>query len=109
MRSVLVWVIYGLIPESDGIVARRSDFEGTRPPISMFWSLIVIMTFTSWLGLVIYLSTLWRDKLDGWFVWFSGWMEDLMVGKVILLKERSVWKVPSTLNHNQDPEKGIQK
>jgi peptidoglycan/LPS O-acetylase OafA/YrhL len=106
MRSVLVWVIYGIIPESDGIVARLSDFEGTRPPISLLWSFVVVCTFASWLALVIYLSKLWRDKLDGQFVKLSSWMEDLMLGKVHLLSKRQIWKAPLSLNH--DPEKGLQ-
>ena len=31
--------------------------------------------------MVIVLATLWRDRVDSWAGWFSGWAEDVMLGK----------------------------
>ena len=82
MRSVLVWVIYGLIPDSGGIVRRLSDY-GSETEIdsekSIFWSFITVVAMGLWFCLLTVLSVLWKDKLDGYFMRFSQWGEEIML------------------------------
>jgi hypothetical protein len=86
MRSVLVWVVYGLIPESGGFVSRLSDYEGETVPKSIFWTIVTIVAIGLWFVLLTVLSTLWRDKLDGHFVTFAQYGEEAMMGKKRLLQ-----------------------
>src|SRR6202035_5572729 len=46
MRSVLVWVIYGLIPESGGIVRRMNDHGPNEK--SIFWSVVTVVAMGLW-------------------------------------------------------------
>ena len=83
MRSVLVWIIYGLIPDSGGIVRRMSDYgpqEGHEGK-SLFWSMVTVVAIGGWFALLTVLSVLWRDRLDGYFLKFSVWGEEIMLGK----------------------------
>jgi hypothetical protein len=81
MRSVLTWVIYGFIPNSGGLVGRLSDYEDDAPAKSPFWTMVTAAAFVTWGTLLVYLSTLWRDKLDVLFVKCSQLVEELMLGK----------------------------
>ena len=80
MRSVLVWVIYGLIPDSGGIVRRMNDY-GPNSETSIFWSVVTVVAMGLWFALLTVLSVLWRDKLDGYFLKFSQCGEEVMLGK----------------------------
>jgi len=77
MRSVLCWAIYGLIPQSGGLVTR----PGEPVPISLIWTLITVAVFAGWGVMILYLSVLWRDKLDGLFVLLAHMIEEIFVGK----------------------------
>jgi len=66
MRSVLVWVVYGLIP---------------LPPEGQARQTVLVIAFGLWLVLLIYLSVVWRDRLDGASVVFTKWAEEVMLGK----------------------------
>jgi len=88
MRSVLVWVIYGLIPDSGGIVRRLSDYGYTsdgdtefEAGKSVFWSLVTLVAMAGWFGLLTVLSVLWKDRLDGYFLRFAQWGEEIMLGR----------------------------
>ena len=69
MRSVLVWVIYGIIPAG--------------PPVIRY--LLNTAAFLGYLGLVTWLSVLWRDKIDSACVSITQWVEKVMVGKTTVL------------------------
>ena len=88
MRSVLVWIIYGLIPDSGGIVRRLSDYgytsDGDTEFVegkSVFWSLVTLVAMAGWFGLLTFLSVLWKDRLDGYFLRFAQWGEEIMLGR----------------------------
>jgi len=82
MRSVLVWVIYGMIPDSGGIVRRLSDYGSeTGNEKSIFWSFITVLAIGLWFGLLTVLSVLWKDRLDVYFLKFSQWGEEIMLGR----------------------------
>lgn len=82
IRSLLVWVIYGILPLSPPAVGRV--FSGDRlsaTHISAIWAVVYFLVFGSWLVLTMYLSTLWRDRLDGHCVAFAMWVEEAVAGK----------------------------
>jgi peptidoglycan/LPS O-acetylase OafA/YrhL len=81
MRSVLVWIVYGFIPESGGFVRRMNDYEADPLPKSLFWTIVTIIAIGLWFVLLTVLSTLWRDKLDGHFMKFAQYGEEVMMGK----------------------------
>ena len=81
MRSVLTWAVYGFIPESGGLARRLSEWDENPPAKSAFWTMITAVTYGAWGLLLVYLSVLWRDKLDGHFVKISSVAEDVMLGK----------------------------
>jgi hypothetical protein len=80
MRSLLASIVYGLIPESGGLATRFSDSDGSVEK-STFWTIITGLVYCLWLALLIFLSTLWRDHLDGKFVAISQFVEGILVGK----------------------------
>jgi len=91
LRSILCWVIYGFIPDSGGLVTRPSDYNESPVPESLFWKIITVLVFPTWLAMVIYLSTLWRDHLDGYFVKFSQFIEEIIVGKKTLFESKGTF------------------
>ena len=90
MRSILAWVVYGFIPRSAGLVW-RPDAGGNAgaPAKSFMWAIITWLVFGLWLILLMYLSTLWRDRLDGSFIAFAQFAEEVMLGKKTLFDPSS--------------------
>jgi hypothetical protein len=69
MRTVLVWIIYGIIPQSP-------------------WALRMLLGaigMVSWLAGVMFLSVLWRDRLDAAAGVFTQWVEEVCLGKKSLM------------------------
>lgn len=66
MRSVLTWIVYGFLPST----AER-------------WMRIIVTGFALILGmaLLIYVSVLWRDRLDTQCIVFAKWAEDVVMDK----------------------------
>ena len=71
MRSLLSWVIFGLIPQSE-----------ERWFITYVFNTI---GFALWISLVSFLATLWRDRLDVWVIASTQYIEEVMLGKKPLL------------------------
>jgi peptidoglycan/LPS O-acetylase OafA/YrhL len=69
MRSVLVWVMFGVLPPSH---------EGTGWYI---WCLMRLTAFLSWFAMITYLSILWRDRIDKISMHAAQWSEEYMLGK----------------------------
>jgi hypothetical protein len=69
MRSVLVSVIFGVLPPSP---------EGTGWYI---WSLMRLAAFLSWFAMITYLSMLWRNRIDKISMHAAQWSEEYMLGK----------------------------
>jgi len=95
MRSVLVWIVHGLIPQSEEGWRRISnqhettlESAGYAFPIGLSFSFLTasatVIAFVLWLGLVMYLSKLWRDHIDGYCARFTQWIEDVMLGKTLV-------------------------
>ena len=92
-RSILAWVIFGLIPKSGGLVHIPGDRDGVPIEQSIVWAIVTVLVFFFWLVLLMYLSVLWRDRLDQSFIAFAQWAEEVMLGKKVLLSSngRSLW------------------
>lgn len=101
MRSVLTWAIYGFIPDSGGLARRLSEWDDNPPEKSFFWTMITAATYALWGLLLVYLSVLWRDRLDGKFVKIAQAAEEIMVGK------RSPISVLGQRHRSEHPFKGI--
>jgi hypothetical protein len=97
MRSLLAWVVYGLIPNSGGLVWRPDDDGEGATEKSIVWTIVTVLACVSWLGLLMYLSTVWRDRLDPSFIAFAQFAEEVMLGKKTLFGPSSVirYKVAS--------------
>lgn len=65
MRSVLVWIVFGIIP------------EGPWPLRYIFMT----CAFAAYFALVTYLSVLWRDIIDPACAAATQFIESVMVGK----------------------------
>lgn len=69
MRSVLVWVIHGIIPKG---------------PLLLRY-LLNTAAFLGYFATVTWLSVLWRDRIDSACVLITQWVEEVMVGKRTVL------------------------
>jgi hypothetical protein len=65
MRSVLVWVVFGIIPEGPWIL--RYFF--------------MTVAFSGYFAMVTYFSVLWRDRIDSACAAVTQFIESVMVGK----------------------------
>lgn len=70
MRTVLVWIIHGFIPQTLGFMTYVYDAIG----------------MVLWMGLLIRVSVLWRDRIDASFGVFTEWIENVMLGKRSLME-----------------------
>jgi hypothetical protein len=93
MRSLLVWIGFRLIPESSGFIRRPSEWE-KRVDKSMIWTIITLPIYICWLILLLYLSALWRDRLDPSFAAFAQFSEEVMLGK------RALWSQNNDIRFN---------
>jgi hypothetical protein len=75
------------------MVRRYVDDDDYQAGTSVFWTVVTALVMASWLGLLIYLSTLWRDRLDVYFTSFAQWGEDVMLGKKHLLQVIENYKI----------------
>ena len=71
MRSLLSWVIYGLIPQSE-----------ERWLITYCFNTI---GFGLWITFISYLATLWRDRLDVAVIAWTQYIEEVALGKKPLI------------------------
>jgi len=69
MRSVLVWVVFGILPPAP---------QGAG---WYLWAIVRLVTFLSWFAMVTYLSMLWRDRVDVISMHAAQWSEEYMLGK----------------------------
>jgi len=76
MRSTLVWIMYGLLPEPDGLGSRvNSDM------LRLTWDVVDSIIFMLWMIPLIYFSKLWRDYVDPMCVKFALVAEEVFLGK----------------------------
>lgn len=79
IRTILAWIIYGIIPES-GRLAMRPE-SGVPFQRSILWTLVTVVVLCLWAALLLYICTLWRDNVDKWFGNFAEMAEEIVTGK----------------------------
>lgn len=86
MRTVLAWVLYGLLPQPWQAEMQAEAIEGIENPYEthpfpFIWSVIWGIVFILWLGLLLCVSTIWRNWIDFYSIILSKWLEEVMAGK----------------------------
>ena len=83
IRSTLVWILYGILPESEGWVRRVGGHgqEVSEQRFRLIWDIINSIIFVLWMIPLVYLSKLWRDHVDPVCVKFAQWGEQVLLGK----------------------------
>ena len=66
MRSLLSWVVYGLIPQETAIRYILNS-----------------ITFAAWISLVASLATAWRNHVDNKLFEFAQWAEEIFSGRKV--------------------------
>jgi len=89
MRTILAWIIYGIIPDSTAFVGRLSDYENPVEK-SRFWTIITALVFPAWFALLVFASVWWTEKVDPYFIKFAQWAESVMVGKQELVSQATL-------------------
>ena len=77
MRTVLSWIIYGLLPHQ--WLKTNEDEQFVRN--------VQGLVFILWMGLLIFVATIWRDLVDRGSVNFARWISDVSTRKKVLAKE----------------------
>jgi len=116
LRSLLVWLLYGVIPKESVHEHAQMNEEGrivattVKSEPAYIWTLAKPVVLVLWFGLLICLSVVWRDRVDTINSRFTKAMEEIMAGKRPLLqrKETVVVKDLHELEEikNGDLEKG---
>ena len=116
LRSLLVWMLYGLIPHESAHQHAKMNAEGEIVPVmeksesAYIWMIVRPVIFMIWIGILILLSLLWKNRIDSMNSRLTKTMEEIMTGKRPLFqrKETTVVKdLPELENlDNGDREKG---
>jgi hypothetical protein len=77
LRTILAWVVFGLIPSTFG------EAVGIMKAIAV---VLTTLTYVLWTVLLLYLSTLWRDRVDKACILIVNWAEQTLMGKMALPK-----------------------
>lgn len=83
LRSTLVWIIYGILPETESWV-RRVGGNGqqlSQQRFQLIWDIINTIIFVLWMIPLVYLSKMWRDRVDPVCIKFAQWGEEVLLGK----------------------------
>lgn len=84
MRTVLAWVIYGLLrqPWQEETV-EGNEIQHQSHPLTFISSILRDVALVLWLGLLLYVSTLWKNWVDFYSISLSKWLEEVMAGKSV--------------------------
>jgi hypothetical protein len=114
IRTVLVWLLYGIPQEKVESIAQLNENGEIVTitityPESFIWKIARPMAWIGWTALVIFLSVLWKNRIDSLSVKVGKTMEDVMSGKRPLFppKENDTMKKDSPKHGNGDIEKGL--
>jgi hypothetical protein len=94
LRSLLVWLLYGLIPQESTIERAQMNEKGQivtiteRAPPAYIWTLAKPIVFLIWFGILIGLSVVWRNKVDSMNSRLTRAMEEILTGKRPLWQRR---------------------
>ena len=116
LRSLLVWLLYGLIPQESVSEHAEMNEEGQiititeRSPPAYIWTLAKPVLFVLWFGILICLSVLWKNRIDSMNSRFTKTMEEIMTGKRPIFQKKETVVVNDLHEleklHTGDIEKG---
>jgi hypothetical protein len=86
MRTILAWVIYGLFrqPWQEETV-EGNETEHQSHLVTFILSILRDIGIALWMGLLLYVSAVWRNWVDFYSISLSKWLEEVMAGKKIWL------------------------
>lgn len=111
LRSLLVWLFYGLIPQESVYEHAEMNEEGqivattVKSEPAYIWTLAKPVVFVLWFGLLICLSVIWRDRVDSVNSRLTKAMEEIMTGKRQLY-QRNEMVVVKDLHELEELENG---
>jgi hypothetical protein len=114
LRTVLVWLLYSVIPPQKIEDVARLDEDGEIVittlvyPESPVWKILRPVACIAWMALVVFLSILWKNRIDSLSVRVGKTMEEVMAGKrpLFLPSENDTIKKELLKHENGDIEKG---
>jgi hypothetical protein len=114
LRTVLVWLLYSIIPPQKIEDVARLDEDGDIVIITLVYpesfvlKILRPLACVAWMALVIFLSVLWKNRIDSLSVRVGKTMEEVMMGKQPLFppKENDTVKKEVLKHGDGDIEKG---
>src|SRR5579871_5822151 len=94
IKTVLCWVFYELLPapmeEITATIGKDGKMTTTTVELlpSILWRAIYCFVWVGWMGLLISLSVIWRNKVDALSIQVAKTVEEIMAGKRVLLNKR---------------------
>lgn len=94
LRSLLVWLFYRFIPQESIEEHAQMNEEGQIVTIRVIvepayiWTIAKAVLFLLWFGLLICLSVVWKNRIDGMNNRLTRAMEEIMTGKRPLLQAK---------------------
>jgi len=88
MRTLLAWVLYGLLPlplQAEMVERDESNSQIAEISVSLrfMWSIVEATVFILWMGLLIRVSAIWRNRVDSYSINLAKWLEQVMAGNKV--------------------------
>ena len=110
IKTVLVWLVVLTSEKEVGNVADGDEKSSMviAHSLSIFWVIVKALTYPLWIVVLMYLSTMWRDRVDTSCIIFAKRVEQIMTRKgdfselinVSLIKLRNFRKNREHLDEN---------
>jgi hypothetical protein len=88
MRTVLAWVLFGILPQPFQEEVVRSNANGPGRftdivvhPLSFAWTVVRGAVFILWMCLLVSVATVWRDRVDRWGIKLARLVEEAATGQ----------------------------
>jgi hypothetical protein len=87
LKSILVWIFYGLFPQPWEEKNREINPQGhvhtttTVHNPSYIWTILGWFVFATWFAILVVLCTLWRNYVDAASLTAAKYMEEVVTGK----------------------------
>jgi hypothetical protein len=91
LKSILVWIIYGLFPQPWEENNREINPQGRAHTVttvhnpSYIWTVLGWFVFAAWFAMLLFLCTLWRNYVDTASLRAAKYMEEVVTGKRTLM------------------------
>jgi hypothetical protein len=87
MRTVLAWMIYGILPQpwQEEVIGQNENGERISEIrdhyLSFWWTTVKGVMFVLWMALLVFISRLWRNYIDRASLTFIKYLEEVMTGE----------------------------